>query len=262
VFDGTGTPLNTAGYVIVLDNTALTLRGTIDNSGNIQLNSGNDPTTLYIDGTVTLNGGGQLTMLVFGTPADNEITGSAAGGTLDNFDFIRGVGQIGTGDNKLTLVNEAGGDIDANAANQPLLVLNTGANSIVNAGLLEAGSQAELDVDSLVNNTRVIQSEGGGAALYLKGGVINAASGAVAAAGSGALYITGVVTNLGTIEALNSGELFLDNTTVALSSVITALNSGQVILNGTTVTGGAGDLETDSSGLIVAGAGGGVLDGP
>jgi hypothetical protein len=65
-------------------------------------------------------------------------------GTLTNVDnTISGGGQLGNG--QLTLVNEASGVIEGNGG---ALIINTGGNTISNAGLMEGS----LVIDSAINN--------------------------------------------------------------------------------------------------------------
>jgi hypothetical protein len=155
-FDGSQTqcdtvlPLTNDGDVQVDNDTSLTLLGTIINDGTIDLRTGNAGATLKIDGTVSLEGNGVVTL----DGAVDTIVGIGHGGnssaTLDNFSTISGTGTIGHhGNGDLTLDNEACGVIDAVGT----LVLDTG-NTIGNAGLLEVSSGGVLDVDdSKIDNT-------------------------------------------------------------------------------------------------------------
>ena len=132
-FDQTPT-LDNSGTMVISDGAVLPLSGIVDNSGIIELNSTGDLTELVITGDgVTLEGGGQIVM----SGSDNAIIGTSPNAILNNVDnTISGVGQIGTGDGNLTLVNEAAGTINADVAGG-ILTLDTG-NTIVNYGLLEA----------------------------------------------------------------------------------------------------------------------------
>jgi hypothetical protein len=158
-FDGStpAAPITNAGNVVVQDGDILTVLGTIDNSGTITLDSTGDPTKLVIvAGGAALEGGGKIILTV----ASNEITGVAASDTLTNVDnSISGAGTLG-GD-EMTLVNDMKGVVDAvGGGNVNPLIVDTGANEIVNAGLMEA-TTGSLDVDSLVSNTGTIKSFGG-----------------------------------------------------------------------------------------------------
>jgi hypothetical protein len=165
VFDGTTMAVNDAALVQARDNTALTLRGTIDNTGTISVNANSDPsghpTDLLIDGAVTLDGHGQV---AFDGASQSIITGTSAAATLTNVDnTISGGGQLGNG--QLTLVNDASGVIDGSG-----LILDTGSNTIVNQGLIE-GSVGTLTVHSTMNNAGLIDAYRG--VVYLEATVDN-----------------------------------------------------------------------------------------
>jgi hypothetical protein len=95
-------------------------------------------------GGASLSGGGTL---AFTNAATNKIT--SAGATLTNHDKITGAGQIGAG--QMTLVNQADGIIDGNLTTA--LVIDTGAATIVNAGLIECASTGGVTIKSAVANT-------------------------------------------------------------------------------------------------------------
>jgi hypothetical protein len=158
--------------VLVNEGTSLTLQGTIINKGDIDLNGGVNAldqtnihplSTLAIDGTVKLTGYGDLALE--GSCA-GIIGGSDDCNTLYNVnDTISGGGNIGIGDQNLSLDNEAFGTIDANISGESLTI-NTG-NPITNLGQLEATNHGELLVEDLVNPISVA-----GNAL-IKGGTID-----------------------------------------------------------------------------------------
>jgi hypothetical protein len=149
------------GHVFADDGGTLYLYGTpggaaFFNFGNFYVNSFGDRSVLEIGGDVVLKGGGNVTL------SDNfynyiEANGQAA--TLENTDnVISGSGQVY--DPNLTLINDAQGKIEADYANNPL-ILYTGANAIANAGLLEAINGGVLDIDSAVNNSGIFAAHGG-----------------------------------------------------------------------------------------------------
>ena len=101
------------------NNSTTYLLGTINNQGNILLNGGSgNNSDLEIDsGTVTLKGGGTVTLSTAGGGGNAIILQAAGGLTLENFNnTIQGAGIIG--DNGLSLLNDAGGTILANASGQ------------------------------------------------------------------------------------------------------------------------------------------------
>jgi hypothetical protein len=122
------------------------LSGVVDNSGTISLNSAGTGTELeLIEHGITLQGGGALTM---SDNAGNIIVGTSASVDLTNVDnTISGAGQLGGG--LLTLIN--GGTILADGVNA--LVIDTGANVIVNTGLLDAEGTGGLIVASAVSGS-------------------------------------------------------------------------------------------------------------
>ena len=108
-------------------NTQTTLLGTINNNNNFQLNGGSGTNSeLFIGNNVTLQGGGTVTLSTAGGGGNAFIEQSASSLTLTNVNnTIQGAGIIGN--NGLTLVNEVGGTILANALGQTLLLNGGGA---------------------------------------------------------------------------------------------------------------------------------------
>jgi hypothetical protein len=151
VFDGSHDHAVTVdGYVRVDAGANLELIGTIHNEGTIDVDG--KQTDLVIDGSVTLDGKGTITLDNANHPADQIVGGGDDGNTLYNVDnTISGAGNIGADDGNLSLVNEHFGTIDANLSGQTL-TLDTGGNQITNAGTFAAGNGGILDVDSSVNN--------------------------------------------------------------------------------------------------------------
>ena len=103
------------------NNSTTYLLGTINNQGNILVNGGSgNNSDLEIDSAnVTLTGGGTVTLSTAGGGGSALIYQAAGGLTLENFNnTIQGAGIIG--DNGLSLLNDAGGTILANAPGQTL----------------------------------------------------------------------------------------------------------------------------------------------
>ena len=126
-----------------------------------------------------LTGGGQVTL---SNNAGNLIVGLAAGDTLTNANnTITGAGDIGDG--QMKLVNDAGGAIIGNGT--AALVIDTGANTIYNAGLIENLGKGGTLVLSVVRN-----------------------SGTLLAAGAGTLILEGPVSGAG-VGQVNGGTLFV-----------------------------------------------------
>jgi fibronectin-binding autotransporter adhesin len=130
------------------NNSITFLLGTINNQGNILLNGGSgNNSDLEIDsGTVTLKGGGTVTLSTAGGGGNAIIFQAAGGLTLENFNnTIQGAGLIG--DNGLSLLNDAGGTVLANAPGQTLLI--NGAGTVTNDGTFQANSGSTLQVGSV-----------------------------------------------------------------------------------------------------------------
>jgi len=164
VFDGSyGHAVTIDGYVLVEAGANLELKGTIHNEGMIEVDG--RQTDLLIDGTVTLDGHGNVMLDNANHPADQIVGGDGDGNTLYNVNnTIEGAGNIGTGNGDLWLINESCGKIDANSCEQTL-TLDTGGNQITNAGTLAASYGGILDVESSVNNSggSIKVSDGGSA---------------------------------------------------------------------------------------------------
>ena len=113
------------------------------------------PDLIVAAGGATLNGGGTLALSNLAT---NLIQGAKASATLTNVDnTISGAGQLGAG--QLTLSNKGSGTINGNGT--VALIIDTGANTISNAGLIEATGAGGVTIQSAVNNTGVLEANGG-----------------------------------------------------------------------------------------------------
>jgi hypothetical protein len=162
VLDGSSVaagPVNNKATVNILDGTFLTIRGTINNTGSINLQSGGDDTRLRVGtGGATLSGGGTVTL---GNNNSNRIDAAVAGVTLTNTnDIIQGGGQLGFG--SLGLSNS--GTINATVSTP--LEINTGGSTITNNGTLEA-TGGTLQVDQNVTGTGSATINAGGRLDFL-----------------------------------------------------------------------------------------------
>jgi VCBS repeat-containing protein len=153
VFNQTPVTQNSATMQIG-DGAHLSLSGTINNTGTIELSSTGHETYLQlIEHAITLEGGGHV---VLSDSVENSISGTSSDVTLTNVDnTISGAGQIGAG--QLTLINE--GTIDATGANA--LTVDTGVNVVTNSGTLEANGSGGLIVQSDVFNSGVLWANDG-----------------------------------------------------------------------------------------------------
>ena len=264
-FDGTGgnAPLTiAAGSTVQLaDNAGLTLSGgtatnpgVIINQGTIALNSTGDNTTLVVTGTVSLQGGGKITL---SDAANNGIFN-----ILDNVDnTISGAGSFGG------LINESAGIVDATGT---MNGLRASFSTITNKGLLEDTGTAglQLSSDTVVNGGGTISANGDGTHVDLngttiQGGTLTTATGGVLnvmdtvdldGSTAGAVTVTGAVTGTGTLT-LTAGEttfaagatLATSNLSIAGGATATIAESlaytGAVASNGTVTLEGANTLE-------------------
>ncbi len=195
--DGSLSPVSNTAALLVADGTELALSGTIDNSGTITLDGANAPTAVGIEGNVTLEGRGQFAL---SESNENYIIGTGALTNLDN--EISGGGDIGNG----TLTIHNAGVIEAEGPYA--LILDTGANPIVNTGILET-NHGTLIVDSPVT---------GGGHSIINGGTIefsgasdsdvsfsSGASGTLALDQSHAF--TGTVSGFSTQDQIDLGDI-------------------------------------------------------
>ncbi|MGH9747651.1 MAG: Ig-like domain-containing protein [Candidatus Acidiferrales bacterium] len=219
--------IDSGDSLIIGDGQAFTVAGNISNAGAIQVNSATNNTLLEISGSVTLSGGGTLTLAESGTHTA-LINEASANSTLTNFDnTIQGVGQIGN--NGLVLVNQPGGIINANAGGA--LLLNP--NHITNQGLIE-GTGGTLEINVATNNSggTISASGGTGSVQFLGGATIQ--GGSVATSGGGVL---GTATGNGTtLDGNSQGMLTIagtytgaDNSTTVLTGTIN--NTGNILVN-------------------------------
>ena len=208
---------------------------TIDNAGSFSV-AGNPYSGVVaekvIGGTVTLSGGGTVSLLDasgLNSSASQGITGATDSATLDNIDnLITGYGLLGAG--KMTLDNEAKGTIEATVAT---LVADTGANLIVNKGLMEAV----------------------GGTLQVASGLTN--SGTVLAGAAGDVIVAGAMTSTGLAEALNGGTLTVGGAISGASSTVTVAAGGTLVVDGGTLSGGT--VSNAAKGAIQVTTNGGTL---
>jgi hypothetical protein len=242
------------GTLAVENATTLYLAGTIDNTGTIAEGATVNTTTIRLNApSVTLTGGGALTL---SNSDNNYIYGNSALDVLINVNnVISGTGQLGDG--QMTLVNEAGGIIDANNAAIPnlssgVLVINCNAG-VTNAGLIEDTNTAGLTIynTGIDNLGGTVTAIGAGSIVNLngatiEGGTITDSAGGIVnvvstAALDGSEAGIGAITNAGSISVLNSNTLYLygviDNTgTIGVNSAANTtelrIGSPQVMLEG------------------------------
>ena len=215
VLDGSGSTVTNNGVILVPGGAALHLQGAIRNTGTIEAPTYGQPgeTFLVDTATVTLSGGGEVYMSGRGyTNLDGEYNGGTA--TLVNVDnLIEAAGTIGNA-NALAIDNRAGGRIEAiGPAGGETAVVNTGTNSILNAGVIGALNGSDL----IVQSATIDQSQGG-----------------TLTAGGARVDLQNVIVIGGTLASSNGGEIrtgvgSYDNVLDGTASAVT--NTGVILLN-------------------------------
>ncbi len=222
--------LTIAGTYTGADGSSTSLKGTINNTGTIQLNEAGHNTFLTMAGAVSLIGNGQA---VISSPVSGgtAIINQSNNGALTNVDnTVQGTGVIGS--NGLVVTNQ--GTINANVAGSGSLTLNP--SGFTNQGMLEAtsGGTLVLSGSTIVNGTGTIQVNGAASTVQFVGG-------AVIQGGTLASVNSGILTNPSTITldgSTNQGSLTIAGTFVGANGSSTSLkgtinNTGTIQLNET-----------------------------
>lgn len=134
----------------------LLLSGSIDDVGTTYLGAASVATGLLVGAAgLGLTGGGTLNL---GSSGKNSILGASSTAVLTNVaGYISGAGDVGDGE--LTLINQTASVIAGVYA--ATLVVDTGANMILNAGHIENVGTGGTLVKSAVDNTGALVAEGG-----------------------------------------------------------------------------------------------------
>ncbi len=206
-----------ASGVLDVQDSEITWTGSTPTAGSNGIVLAGTGDTLLVDvaagGTLTLNGGGDVSMGVGSeiTAASTLSTGAYV--TLDNVnDTISGAGEIGSGDASFLLTNA--GTIDANAAatlvidNDSPATDNYAVNEIINSGTIEATGSGGLTIENTTIDNSTFDPNTG----------------------------TGVD---GHIEALAGSQIDLDNAAI-LQGFVSVAAGGKI----ETVSGTANEIET------------------
>lgn len=203
--------LTNAGTYQILPGGTTILQGAINNTGTFLVGSGTGGSQLQINGTVTLSGGGNVTLVDSGNPL-NTITSFTPGSQLINQQTIQGTGTIGDVD--LTILNQ--GIIDANSATHSMTFTDAGFD---NQGTVEATNGAALHIFSPAFNNQGTLNVGAGSTIDFDGNYnllnYNAATNTL----TGGSYIVGAG---GTLQFNNAA-----NGIVAINT-----NAANIVLNG------------------------------
>ena len=268
------------GKVLVSDDSSLTLASPfdIDNAGTIELASTSGETLLAFNQPFAiLSGGGNVILdgrigvpqermgAPVGKGAEDIIDGVAGPGfatvSLENRDnTISGAGAIGQGDGALAFRNDALGTVDADLFGQTLLIA-TGSNTIVNAGLFEASNRGILDIASALDNFGHVIARTGSEVL-ITADVDNESGGASVADGTFArIDITGTaghpvaVDNFGDVAARNGGSVSFEFSQITNEAANGADPAGRIIA-GQDSRIDVDNSSVDNAGVIVARHGG------
>ncbi|HXU99437.1 MAG TPA: hypothetical protein VG166_02955 [Caulobacteraceae bacterium] len=167
----------------------VTLSGTIDLLDTLSVST---PHLVVASSGAVLSGGGTV---LLSNLSSNVIEGASASAALVNVnDKITGAGQLGAG--VMTLTNLALGVI--NAHDTAGLVINTGTNTVTNAGTIESTGAGGLSILSAVNNTGIL------------------------AASVGTLSVTGAVSGGGSVRVSGGTALFSSTFTENVAFASTA----------------------------------------
>jgi hypothetical protein len=236
-----------ASLVKVRDGSALTLKGSIHNSGAFELDGDGGYTTLIIDSTsgVTLDSAGKVTL---GDSGLNQIQASGGVATLTNVDdSISGSGSF----NNLIIVNQTGGVINATGAAAQLVI--NASDTLQNHGLLEATGAAGL---SLIGQT-----------------IDTALGGTIVAATGSRIDLSTVTLEGGTLKTAGTGSWNFDDASSILdgstasgaitnASLLKVQDGSALTLKGTIHNGGT--FELDGAGgyttLVIDQTSGATLD--
>jgi hypothetical protein len=248
-----GVTLSSGSTYTAGNDSDLFVSGTITNNGNIQVNAAANNTILGLNTNTMLSGGGTLTLSQSGggAPIIQEQGGSL---TLENVNnTIQGAGTIGNGG--LTLLNDAGGTVNANSSGQTLFL--DGSGGVTNKGLLTAtgGGTLELLGVTVANAGTSITANGGTVLInnsIINGGTLNSAGGTMQTVTDGVATLNGVTLSSGsTYTTGNDSDLFVSGTITNNGNIqvnAAANNTIFGITTSTTLTGGGTLTLTESGG--------------
>ncbi len=243
------TDLTNAGTLVGINDSDITLAGTITNSGSITSASTSSVTDIIVAaGGVTLTGGGTVTL----STSNDGIRAAAAGAQLTNVNnLIQGQGLLGQDSTAIT--NQASGIIDANvnAASLTLDPANV-ANAFVNDGILRASN----------GGTLILSGNGGG--VFSNHNLVTALDGSVVQLTAGASLVGGTLstTGSGVIQANSAANTSVFLTDLTNTGALAAINDSDLTLAGTiTNSGSITSATTSTVSDIVIAAGGVTLTG-
>jgi hypothetical protein len=258
---GTGSGAN-AGAIAIDNGGALRFAGTLDNTGTVTLASATGAATLEVlAGGGSLTGGGTVDLANGGRDRICGVNASVALTNVDN--TITGAGYLGTG--SMAFDNDADGVVEASGGD---LIVSTGANTIANAGLIEAGKGATLTLNqsTLANAGGAIEALAGGRidldGAFVEGGALTAQNGGVIVANSGDSTLDAFAAAMsftGRLNVASGASLTLNGTFSGAGDIDLYAGAGtsKLIVGPDTVAVKGGQINlSDSSGNMIVGTGG------
>ncbi|HEX8680387.1 MAG TPA: hypothetical protein VF683_10530, partial [Chthoniobacterales bacterium] len=225
-----------AGTFIGSDNTNTVISGTLTNNGDFTVTTVGNFSQLRIDTAATLAGTGTVTLTRDAIQTGSSNARVAGNGIFTNQSTVQGEGFVGA--NELTIVNQAGGVIQANVSGRGLVLdpVN-GTGTFANQGLLRA------------INGGVLQLTGnGGGTFNNAGGTIRAEAGSEVQLFNSATVTGGTLATTGAdalLRTLNGHTVTLDNLTIA--GTYTGSDNSATILTGAINNTGNLSLTTDGN---------------
>jgi hypothetical protein len=229
--------LTNSGTFIGNDNSSTVISGTITNTGGFTFSTDGNFTNLRIDTAATLAGMGAVTLTRNAAATASSNARIAGAGTLTNQSTIQGEGFVGA--NETTIINQAGGIIQANVSGRGLqLDPASGTGTFTNQGLLRAISGGILQLTgngggTFNNAGGIIRAEAGSEVQLFNGVTIS--GGTLGTTGAGAL-----------LHTLNGHTITLDNLTIA--GTYTGSDNSTTILTG--AINNTGDITITSDGNL------------
>jgi hypothetical protein len=233
--------LDISAAKVIISKAAVTLSGTITLATTLSVAT---PNLIVAAGGATLAGGGTIAL---SNAATNSLHGASSAAKLTNEDLIRGAGHLGGG--TMILDNAVSGIIDG--VGSAGLTIDTGANTIANAGTIEAATGSVTTIAGAVANTGLLESAGG--TLVVEGAVTGTGSAkvsggevffsgtfneAVAFGPSGRLKLAGQGYTAAITGFSHTGTTSLDLTDITFSGGTMATYSGTSAAGVLTVTDG------------------------
>jgi hypothetical protein len=219
--------INSSSSLFIANSGSLSVYGTVNNTGTINIQSGGQSTSLQPIGNVSLQGtGGSISM---STNASNTIADlTNANGAVDTLSVfpgftIRGAGSIGNGPG-LNVTNL--GLLHADTT----VPLRVRPASLSNAGVLRASNGATLSIETAISNTGTLESLSSSTIEF------NGSTGSNGeASGTGRIRATGSTTNVGlahirvgALEIVNGATVRIGNAGASRVTTLTINTGGKL----------------------------------